>query len=80
MLPGDAQIKLLREAIQGLSEAFLLVVAGEFNSGKSSLINALLGGPYLEAGVLPTTNEIAMLTYGAAEAGTLRGDDGVSIR
>ena len=41
---------------------------GEFNSGKSSVINALLGKRYLAEGVLPTTNEIALLKYADNDA------------
>ncbi len=33
----------LGQSIQQLDELFLLVVVGEFNSGKSALINVLLG-------------------------------------
>ena len=40
---------------------FTVVFAGEFNSGKSTLINALLGEELLEAGVLPTTDAITIL-------------------
>lgn len=36
---------------------------GEFNSGKSTVINALLGERYLKDGVVPTTNEITFLRY-----------------
>lgn len=36
---------------------------GEFNSGKSTVINALLGRRYLKEGVVPTTNEITFLCY-----------------
>lgn len=36
---------------------------GEFNSGKSTVINALLGERYLKEGVVPTTNEITFLRY-----------------
>lgn len=36
---------------------------GEFNSGKSTVINALLGERYLKEGVVPTTNEITFLQY-----------------
>lgn len=42
----------------------MLVVTGEFNSGKSSLINALLGAELLKEGVTPTTDRIHLLTYG----------------
>lgn len=41
---------------------------GEFNSGKSSVINALLGERYLKEGVVPTTNEITFLCYSKLEA------------
>lgn len=36
---------------------------GEFNSGKSTVINALLGERFLNEGVVPTTNEITFLCY-----------------
>lgn len=42
-------------------------VVGEFNAGKSSVINALLGGRFLREGILPTTNEISVLRYGEQE-------------
>ena len=54
----------LGECIQQLDELFLLVVVGEFNSGKSAFINALLGQNVLEEGVTPTTTQINILRYG----------------
>ena len=33
----------LNETLANIDELFLLVIAGEFNSGKSSFINALFG-------------------------------------
>ena len=36
---------------------------GEFNAGKSSVINALLRDPLLPTGVVPTTNEVCMIKY-----------------
>src|SRR6266850_942510 len=54
----------LKQAIHQLDEVFLLVVVGEFNSGKSAFINALLGRAILEEGVTPTTADIQVLTYG----------------
>src|SRR5689334_21817246 len=60
--PGDT--RTLDETITHLDELFLLVIAGEFNSGKSSFINALLGDKVLTEGVTPTTDRITLLRYG----------------
>jgi small GTP-binding protein len=61
--PDD--LRRFREARDQLEGLFLLVVAGEFNSGKSSFINALLGERVLPEGVTPTTDRINRLRYGA---------------
>ncbi|CAN6337721.1 unnamed protein product [Urochloa humidicola] len=61
--PMMEEVDLLVDAASRLSEPFLLVVVGEFNSGKSTFINALLGRQYLQEGVVPTTNEIMLLSY-----------------
>lgn len=53
-----------REARAQLEQLFLLVIAGEFNSGKSTFINALLGARLLPEGVTPTTDRIHVLTFG----------------
>jgi small GTP-binding protein len=58
----------LREALEGLNGLFLIVVTGEFNAGKSALINALLGGRFLEEGVTPTTRQVQVLSHGEATA------------
>ncbi|MDY7080137.1 MAG: dynamin family protein [Chloroflexota bacterium] len=54
----------LDRSVRQLDELFLLVVVGEFNSGKSAFINALLGQPLLEEGVTPTTTRVHLLKYG----------------
>ena len=41
--PQMQEMSMLTDALKQLDELFLLVVVGEFNSGKSSVINALLG-------------------------------------
>lgn len=61
-----------REAREQLAGLFLLVVAGEFNSGKSSFINALLGERVLPEGVTPTTDRINLLRWGPAVTEQLR--------
>jgi small GTP-binding protein len=54
----------LDRSIEQLDELFLLVVVGEFNSGKSAFINALVGAPVAPEGVTPTTAQINILEYG----------------
>ena len=56
--------RTIRETLERLDELFLIVVAGEFNSGKSSFLNALLGEQLLPEGVTPTTDAITLLSYG----------------
>ncbi|MGQ9501453.1 MAG: dynamin family protein [Anaerolineae bacterium] len=56
----------LERSIRQLDELFLLVVVGEFNAGKSALINALLGQPLLREGVTPTTTRIHLIKYGTS--------------
>lgn len=59
-----AELTDLRHALLQLDELFLIVVAGEFNSGKSALVNALLGQRVLEEGVTPTTTRVTLVKYG----------------
>jgi small GTP-binding protein len=54
----------LDRSIEQLDELFLLVIIGEFNSGKSAFINALIGAPVAPEGVTPTTAQINVLKYG----------------
>ncbi|MGQ9550245.1 MAG: dynamin family protein [Roseiflexus sp.] len=69
--PGD--MRILDDTIVHLDELFLLVVAGEYNSGKSSFINALLGAPVVAEGVTPTTDRITILRYGDTPGEMVRG-------
>jgi len=57
-------VRALSESVGQLDELFLLVVVGEFNAGKSALINALLGDKILAEGVTPTTSKIHHITWG----------------
>jgi small GTP-binding protein len=57
--------RLDRELVKKLEEdRFHLVVVGEFNHGKTTFVNALLGAPILPTGVTPTTATIHHLRYG----------------
>jgi small GTP-binding protein len=65
-------LRRFQEAREQLTGLFLLVVAGEFNSGKSSFINALLGERVLPEGVTPTTDRINILRHGPSVTEQLR--------
>jgi GTP-binding protein EngB required for normal cell division len=67
---GDAEEprRALASSLAQLDQPFLLVVVGEFNSGKSAFINALLGQRVLEEGITPTTARIGLLRYGESAA------------
>ena len=67
-------------SIRQLDELFLLVVAGEFNAGKSAFINALLGRSLLEEGVTPTTQGITRIEHGETEQREKRSEGFESIR
>src|SRR5215831_15353606 len=62
---SDENLAPLERSIEQLDELFLLVVVGEFNSGKSAFINALAGQKVMEEGVTPTTAQVTVLKYGA---------------
>src|SRR5512140_875919 len=62
-LPGDA-LTTLQDAILQLDELFLVVVVGEFNAGKSALVNALLGERVLLEGATPTTSRVTLVKWG----------------
>lgn len=61
-----ADLDRLASLVNEMDELFLLVVVGEYNSGKSTFINALLGDEVFAMGDLPTTRAISILRYGQA--------------
>jgi len=58
----------LQDAILQLDELFLVVVVGEFNAGKSALVNALLGEKVLPEGATPTTSRVTLVKWGEQAA------------
>jgi len=64
----------LKTALSDLEGLFLLVVCGEYNAGKSTFLNALLGERVMLEGVTPTTDRITIVTYGAAPRDLEEGD------
>ncbi|HEU5073220.1 MAG TPA: dynamin family protein [Polyangiaceae bacterium] len=66
MATAKLNLALLNEAAElraDLERPLRVAVIGEFNAGKSSLINALLGQPVAPVGVLPTTATINRLRW-----------------
>lgn len=58
----------LRSLLQRLAEnQFTLAVVGQFNRGKSTLMNAIIGAERLPVGILPTTTVITKVAYGNPE-------------
>lgn len=56
--------KMLQELQQDvMSNEYIIVVIGEFNHGKSSFVNAILGEALLPTGIIPTTATINALYY-----------------
>lgn len=57
-------VQRLRDVSQDLRDMFFIVaIIGEFNSGKSSFVNALLGDKLLPMGITPTTEHIELIRY-----------------
>ena len=66
LVPGDVEaIEAMRRR---LDELFLIMVVGEFNAGKSTFLNAVLGTDALETGELPTTRSVHLLRHGTVES------------
>lgn len=63
----------LRHALRDLEGLFMLVVCGEYNAGKSTFLNALLGKKVMLEGVTPTTDRVTIVTYGENEKDTEAG-------
>jgi small GTP-binding protein len=72
--PAENQ-KALARSIAQLDELFLLVAVGEFNAGKSTVLNAFLGERVLEEGVTPTTSRIGLVRHGPGRGRAPSGGD-----
>jgi small GTP-binding protein len=55
--------------VETIDRPLLVTVMGEFNSGKSTFVNALLGEEVAPMGITPTTATINVLKYGAERKG-----------
>lgn len=75
---GEGESKRLCEALAEKlrREQFHVIVLGEFNRGKSTFINALLGAPVLPVAVRPTTAAINIIRYGETPRAVVSFRDG----
>ena len=71
---GDEEAeKRARELLARLAaDRFQLAVVGQFSRGKTTLMNALLGGAYLPMGALPMTSVITTVRYGSQPRAMVR--------
>lgn len=54
----------VQDMLDTLNAPLSIAIVGEFNAGKSTLINALIGEEILPMGVLPTTAHTGIIQYG----------------
>lgn len=71
-----APVGALRE---GYDRPLLLAIAGEFNAGKSTLLNALLGEAVAPMGVTPTTAAVNVFVHGTRRAARAILRDGSAV-
>ncbi len=71
---GDDEMEQVRDALFHTNHPFLMVLVGPFGSGKSSIINAMLGQEVMVAGPTPTTDHIMIVRYGTEVQRTRAGD------
>lgn len=76
--PDDEELAVIDGMLEQLrSQPYTLALVGEFNRGKSSLLNALLGMPILPMDVTPTTAVVNRVVYsGEPYALLIRRDGG----
>jgi ribosome biogenesis GTPase A len=74
---GDDEVETQdRRLLSRLAQdTFELAVVGQFSRGKSTLMNAILGGDYLPTGALPMTSVITTVRYGSRPRAFIRRRD-----
>lgn len=76
--PAEAQRAAMLTASIDLNRPIKVVVVGEFNSGKSTLVNALCGMDVLPSGIIPTTATVNVVSYSPTASIQVNYTDGSS--
>lgn len=74
----DAYSAEAANIIEEFDRPLLVAVAGEFNAGKSTFINAMLGREIVPCGIRPTTATINILKYGPEPKIRIHFENGVA--
>lgn len=79
-LANDARLSeflpVAQELLARMDAPLSLAIVGEFNAGKSTMVNALIGEDVLPMGVLPTTAHTGILRFGPRRAARINYIDG----
>lgn len=62
--PNDYDLSFFENLQQKESEPMQIAVIGQFSSGKSTFLNALLGQDILPTGITPITSKVCKICYG----------------
>ncbi len=77
--PALAELTLAAgRAAEAFDRPLLVAVMGEFNAGKSSFVNALVGDEVAPTGVTPTTATVNVLRHGATRGARVVYHDGTT--
>jgi len=69
-------VKDVEEVIENINSPLTIMVMGEFSTGKSTFINALMGEPITKVDAKPTTAVITKLVYGERDRIVVHYQDG----
>lgn len=75
----ESRVHQVRDALFHADHPLMIAFVGPFSSGKSSLINALLGSEVLKTGVTPTTDRICIIRHGEANRALESASDVVTL-
>lgn len=66
----------VQQLIEDLDAPLSIALVGEFNAGKSTILNALIGEEVVPMGVLPTTAHLGIVQYGPRKSARIVQRDG----